>query len=472
MCTDPPVRFPAEACSRPSQDETRPQLRASVRLFRRDGQALLLVTETGDWSVVSPVGAEVADLCDGRWTAAEIAGRLCQRHGIGLDRATQDVRAYLHQLGEGGFLAGVEAPPVPAAPTDVRGEMAIHLTSRCNLDCLHCYAEAGRCRTEELPVGDVLEALEALRGRASHFVFSGGEPLVYGAWREVIGAAVGLAPVKLITNGTLLTEADAAWLAERRIRIQVSVDGATPEAHDRLRGTGSFEAALRAVRALVAAGHGPSTTLGCVLHHRNVSEVMALVDLAGELGVGGLHFMPVNRHGRAALHWPALSPETGALLEAYRRLSAARLQLRGTLAITGCVGDFVERSLRADAGPRCPVGRNLMIESTGALYPCILLTTPEHRLGRLGETDLGALWSAGALQATARSCHERHATVAECAACDWRALCRGACPGAVLWQRGHLAATDGLCDLRRELYPDVIFALAGAASASGSDTCH
>lgn len=472
MRSDLTMTPPADTPPLPPRDDARPRLRPSARVFRRDRQALLLIPETGDWSIVSPVGAEVAGLCDGRRTVAEIARDLCDRYGIGMDQATQDVRAYRHQLGEGGFLVGVEPPPARPAPADVRGEMAFHLTSRCNLDCLHCYAEAGPSRAEELPRGDVLEALAALRRHASHFVFSGGEPLLYGAWREVIGAASRLAPTKLITNGTLLTEADAAWLAERRIRVQVSVDGATPEAHDRLRGTGSFEAALRAVRALAAAGHGPSTTLGCVLHRGNVSEVMALLDLARDLGVGAMHFMPVNRHGRAALHWQALSPETGALLEAYRRLSAARLQLRGTLAITGCIGDFVERSLRPDTGPRCPVGRNLMIESTGALYPCILLTTSEHRLGRLGETDLGALWSSPVLRAAARSCHERHVTVAECAACDWRALCRGACPGAVLWQTGHLAATDGLCDLRRELYPDVIFALAGAARASGSDTCH
>lgn len=469
MRPDPTMTPPADAPPLPPRAEARPRLRPSARLRRRDGQALLLIPETGDWSIVSPVGAEVAGLCDGRRTVAQIARDLCDRYGIGPDRATRDLLAYLDQLGRGGFLLGVERPPVRDAPTDARGEMAFHLTSRCNLDCLHCYAEAGGRRTEELPREDVLEALEALRERASHLVFSGGEPLLYGAWREVIGAASYLAPTKLITNGTLLTDADAGWLAERRIRVQVSVDGATPEAHDRLRGTGAFEAASRAVRALVAAGHGPSTTLGCVLHRGNVSEVMALVNLARDLGVGGLHFMPVNRHGRAALHWPALSPETGALLEAYRRLSAARLELRGTLAITGCVGDFVERSLRADAGPRCPVGRNLMIESNGALYPCILLTAPEYRLGRLGETDPGALWSSPVLQAAARGCHERHATVAECADCDWRALCRGACPGAVLWQRGHLAATDGLCDLRRELYPDTIFALAGDASASGSD---
>ena len=434
------------------QVQRRPRLTGPIKVFPRADLSLLLVPTTGAWTVVSDTGKEVALLCDGQHSLAEIAAHLGSRYGIDQARAIADVAAYFDQLTECGLLADHAHTEFTTAPPPYQREVAIHLTARCNLQCPHCYARAGPGREEALPAEVVLEALEVLGERVSSFVFSGGEPLLYPRWREVLGHACELSPTKLVTNGMLMTPEDVAWLVERDISVQISLDGATAKVHDWLRGPQAFERVHNAVAMLQEAGHGQRVVLGCTLNRHNLEEACALLDLAVEWGVASVHFMPVNRHGRAAENWEALAVTPEQYAEVYRRLSARRRELRGVLMVTGCVGDYVERSLPQDGRPRCPVADNLMVECNGDLYPCIMLTGESFYLGRLGEVDLTEIYASETRVQAVQQCHARVETIPECAECDWRALCQGACPGAVLWQTGRLDATDGLCELRRELY--------------------
>jgi radical SAM protein with 4Fe4S-binding SPASM domain len=410
--------------------------------------------------VVTETGLEIAQWCDGHQTPAEIAARLADTYGLPAEVAEADTAAYLEHLAASGLLEGYS--PARSAGSDIPrvGEVAIHLTNRCNLDCRHCYAQAGPTCAQELSPAQVRELLDRVRGQARSIVFSGGEPLMYEAWREVTDYACGIAPTKLVTNGTLFTAEDCDWLIKRQVALQISADGATAETHDWLRGAGSFAAMAETVRRLVEAGYGYEVSLTCTLSRRNYAEAEQLAALAAEWGVSGVHFVLVNRHGRAAANWAELELPLADYIGVCRRLSALRFSYGDTPRLSGCVGDFVERSLFQDHAPSCPVGQNLMVEASGEFLPCILLTTPEFRLGRLGETDPLGTFSSNERRQALEICQSRLAPEGICGECDWRKLCQGACPGAVLWQRGTLQGLDGLCDLRRELYIQTAFAKA------------
>ena len=416
---------------------------------------------TGAWTVTTDTGRRIALLCDGHHSVADIAAHLSARYGIEDRRALADTTAYLAQLADGALLEGSSGDLAPQPPY-YKGEVAFNLTARCNLQCRHCYAASGPDREEALPLELVLTAIDALHDRANYFVFSGGEPLMYPGWREVLAHACRFATTKIVTNAMLMTRDDAAWLTEHDISVQVSLDGATPQTHDWLRAPDSFEHVKQAVALLRDTGHIHDVLLGYTLTRRNLQEVIPFLELAVEWGVRSVYFMPVNRHGRAADNWGELGLTTEQYEDIYRRLSARRRHLRGTLAIAGCIGDFVERSLATGGPPRCPVGENLLVEFDGDMYPCILLTGNDFYLGRLGEADVAEVYSSETRRNVVELCRQRLETVPECAECDWRALCQGACPGTVMWRAGTLNATDGLCDLRRELYLDTIFDLATA----------
>lgn len=116
----------------------------------------------------------------------------------------------------------------------------IHLGRTCNLKCAHCYSLSGPGETEVLPKGAVIAFLESARKegyeRAS---FSGGEPMVFADFPEILNTAKVLGyRTNMVTNGTFLPE--ERWRAVRPHLdlLAISIDG--PEhIHNKMRGNQS-----------------------------------------------------------------------------------------------------------------------------------------------------------------------------------------------------------------------------------------
>lgn len=136
------------------------------------------------------------------------------------------------------------------------------VTRACDLACGHCRAAAVAWRhPQELSTEEGFGLLEALRGFGEpkpHLVFTGGDPLkrpdVYAlaARAAAAGLQVGITP-----SGTpLLTQEAVARLQASGIKtIALSIDGSSPERHDRIRGVvGSFERTAAAAHWVKEAG--------------------------------------------------------------------------------------------------------------------------------------------------------------------------------------------------------------------------
>jgi len=146
--------------------------------------------------------------------------------------------------------APVALPREPPLSPSLR-YLLVHLTDRCTLRCRHCFI--GLQTGTDLPFADVTRladefaALQGLR-----FIVSGGEPMLHRHFWK-LNERLPAYPFRsiLLTNGTLLDREAACAL--RFHEVQVSLDG-PQEAHDLLRGTGSFRRAIAALRHLAEAG--------------------------------------------------------------------------------------------------------------------------------------------------------------------------------------------------------------------------
>ncbi|MFY1691228.1 radical SAM protein [Plantactinospora sp. WMMB782] len=141
------------------------------------------------------------------------------------------------------------------------------VTFACPLRCSHCYTESGRRRPQNLSHEEMLRVADALiTFRPIMITLCGGEPLTVPRIVEVVErfAAAGVR-VFLYTSGWSVPEETVRRLAGSVSRIVVSVDGATAEVHDRIRGrAGSFDRAMAALALLdaesarrIAAGESP-----------------------------------------------------------------------------------------------------------------------------------------------------------------------------------------------------------------------
>src|SRR2546423_9399715 len=145
------------------------------------------------------------------------------------------------------------------------------LTYACNLACVHCLSSSGKRDPRELTTQQCKDIIDELERMQVFYVnIGGGEPTVRpDFWELVDYATAHHVGVKFSTNGVRITPEVAARLAASDyVDVQISLDGATAEVNDAVRGPGSFAMALRAMDNLAAAGFGGlKISVGCTRHH-------------------------------------------------------------------------------------------------------------------------------------------------------------------------------------------------------------
>ncbi len=188
----------------------------------------------------------------------------------------------------------------PAAETP-RPIVVWNCTRRCNLGCIHCYANASR---QSSPGEMDTAAGKAFIGDLADFsvpvlLFSGGEPLL----REDLFELANLAKehglkLGLSTNGTIITEEVARKISHVGFaEVGISLDGIGSN-NDLFRGkSGAYQAALRGIRNCVALGLRVSLRL--TITRSNYQEITAIFRLVEEENIDRVCFYHLAYSGRA-----------------------------------------------------------------------------------------------------------------------------------------------------------------------------
>ena len=193
--------------------------------------------------------------------------------------------------------------------------VALNITSRCNLRCLHCYNGSGEDSRRDMDRATLLRAADAaLSLKPFNLCLCGGEPLCCPDLLLLLEHLQGRVPqISMVTNGFALDEAWARRLAAHGVRaVQVSLDGAYAWQHDSLRGAaGSFERAIKAICALKTAGI--AQVVCAILPNRlNVDSLEEYVQLCLSLGVDIIRAMPFLPSGRGrSMGRPLMLDEEG-----------------------------------------------------------------------------------------------------------------------------------------------------------------
>ncbi|MEW5744952.1 MAG: radical SAM protein [Nitrospirota bacterium] len=307
-----------------------------------------------------------------------------------------------------------------------------HLTERCNLSCRHCYQTGGR--SDELSLHEITDVVsEAAEmfgdwaeaygiGIAPSFTLTGGEPFLRPDLAQVLETIADRGfELFLLSNGTMIDMERARMLAALGVKgVQVSIEG--PEAvHERIRGKGSFAAALRGVHYLL--GEGIEVTLNTTLSEVNADSFMRLVSLASAMGVHRLGFSRLVPSGRGA---GLLSDmlDTGRVKRLYTALRSL-----GTDNLALVSGDplFSQMAFDAETGEGGSVAcggcaaalSGLTILPDGTVTPCRRLPIP---IGNVREDSLRELWAVSPVLEQLRN---RRKYKGKCGRCSRWAVCRG-----------------------------------------------
>ncbi|MHB8101906.1 MAG: 12,18-didecarboxysiroheme deacetylase [Methanosarcina sp.] len=177
-----------------------------------------------------------------------------------------------------------------------------NMTRRCNLKCVHCYAQAKDIEFEnELSTEEGKALIDDLANYGSPVIlFSGGEPTLRKDLPELAAYAreKGMRAV-ISTNGTLIDRDLAKRLKDVGLSyVGVSLDGIR-ETNDRFRGMkGAFDAALSGLHNCQE--EGIKVGLRFTINKQNVRDIPAIFDILEEEKIPRICFYHLVYAGRGS----------------------------------------------------------------------------------------------------------------------------------------------------------------------------
>ncbi|MFO7718219.1 MAG: 12,18-didecarboxysiroheme deacetylase [Desulfohalobium sp.] len=177
-----------------------------------------------------------------------------------------------------------------------------NMTQRCNLKCVHCYAQAVDPEgSDEISTDQGKAIIDDLAAFGSPvMLFSGGEPLVRKDLPELAAYAVSKGMRAVIsTNGTLITPEKARELKSIGLSyVGISLDGGEAT-HDKFRGVpGAFQKAMQAVDNCQA--EGLKVGLRFTVNKRNFEEVPTIFEILKERDIPRVCFYHLVYSGRGS----------------------------------------------------------------------------------------------------------------------------------------------------------------------------
>jgi radical SAM protein with 4Fe4S-binding SPASM domain len=318
------------------------------------------------------------------------------------------VTGVIGRLAESGFIRGIQGN-VDAATVAPRRFMRLHLTQRCNLSCIHCYADSSPHVSSdgELPVERWLRLIDDFaRVGGERVLFTGGEALAYSGCDILLRRAKerGLF-VTLFSNG-LLVGRHLDVIRECVNEVQISVDGPDAATNDPIRGDGSFDRAIHAIDLLV--GAGVRTRIGMVVMQRNWDSMKSgFLAFARRWQGKNVEFRVgygLTHHGRGQdIHDELSVNETRPVVE---RLMAE---------VEGEKDESIARSTKG-----CGYGEQIVVAPDGSIHPCHLL---DGAITHIDQKPIEEL--VGFLEEQAHEYDVDHNV--GCRSCDIRNLCGGTC---------------------------------------------
>lgn len=320
-------------------------------------------------------------------------------------------------------------------------------TQACNINCVHCYRDAGAKRADELTTTEGKKLLsEIAQAGFKIMIFSGGEPLLRPDIYELIRHArnVGMRPV-IGSNGTLITADVARELKNAGLAVAgISIDSLNQKNHDHFRGcSGAWEQTLSGIEACRQAGL--PFQIHTTVTSWNENEILDITDMAVKLGAIAHHifFLVPTGRGKDIEDTTLKTAQYEALLESILdKQTQVPIELKPT-----CAPQFMRIAKQKGIPMRftrgCLAGTTYcVILPNGDVQPCPYLPM---KAGNVRDTAFDRIW---------RDSHLLHEFRNEplkggCGSCGYGDICGGCRARAYYYSNGDYLAEEPWCSMGR-----------------------
>jgi radical SAM protein with 4Fe4S-binding SPASM domain len=318
-------------------------------------------------------------------------------------------------------------------------------TKTCNLECLHCYADAETKHfPNELSTSEARAMIDDLAAmNVPALLIAGGEPFVRPDILTLAEYAMSLGiRVTFSTNGTLITKDMAARIAIIGVTyVGISIDGDEAH-HDLMRGRpGAFREALRGIRHCRDAGIRVGVRF--MVTQDNIGQLDSVFRLVEDEGIGrlSLHHL-VYSECHSDLAGIDLEPEQKRalmekLLAQVDTWNVQGLDIEVMTVDNQADAPFIYYWLldrdpgRADQALSLMLGNGgnrsgitvAAIDSYGVVHPDQFTST--HAIGSVREQSFSTIWRDTRNELLSRLRDRKPLLKGRCATCQWLSVCNG-----------------------------------------------
>ena len=344
---------------------------------------------------------------------------------------------------------------------------------RCNLKCVHCYAQSKDVEYKnELTTQEGKDLIDDLaQFGAPVILFSGGEPIMRKDLPELAQYArqKGMRAV-ISTNGTLIDKKMAKVLKDIGLSyVGVSLDGMR-ETNDKFRGMkGAFDAALAGMRNCLA--EGVKVGLRFTINKKNVKDIPAIFDLLEKEKIPRVCFYHLVYAGRGSkLVEQELSHEESRktldiIMDRTKALHDKGFPIEVLTVDNHCDGPYVYFRLRKEDPKRAAEVFELLQmnqgNSSGIGIGCVSWDGSVHAdqfwrhysFGNVKERKFSEIWTDTGNELMAGLKNRKpliKANADRCAHCKWFDICNGNFRVRAEAIYGNVWADDPACYLTKE----------------------
>ena len=329
------------------------------------------------------------------------------------------------------------------------------VTTRCNLNCIHCYAGSVESAKTELSTAEGRRLLEQIAAidKVRMIVITGGEPLIRKDIFELVEHAGKLGfRIVFSTNGTLLTPGMAKDLVRLGVvNFSISLDGSSPERHESIRRrSGCFQGALDGLKA--AATTGICVQVNFTAMKQNLSELPGVIDLAESL------------HADIVMVFQAIPPQGSSEkleLDPEEQMNliktiAEKQKKSHALIMPVCAPEYwpwlveqrrfsFSRNIQNKALSGCGAGKGFCyIRFDGEVWPCNFIPLSA---GNVREKPFADIWNNSPLLKKFRV--ESRRLKGTCGECHYQSIC-GGCRGRAFAHSSDPLEADPACLLQTQ----------------------
>ncbi|WP_066501277.1 radical SAM protein [Abyssisolibacter fermentans] len=172
----------------------------------------------------------------------------------------------------------------------------LSLTNKCVMSCEHCFKSCSTQGNISISYNKLMNTLKFLSGKTMTVQLTGGEPMAYDRFLDVLDYCSENFETRITTTAVLINKNNIDHFKNVRM-IQVSVYSNNPEEHDMFTNlNGSFDKTINGIDTIVQAGI--PVCISTIVTKRNKDRIQDMIELALEHGVDKLRFGSLVPMGR------------------------------------------------------------------------------------------------------------------------------------------------------------------------------